>query len=567
MTLSSPRGLDRFELYLRAVLAERFETDPSDLILQSPRRPELGEFALPCFVQAKKEGRNPAELAAELASELPFKEMDAQAVGPFLNFRIDREALAATVLSDALDERYGAAESDGTVLVEYSSPNIAKPMHVGHLRSTLIGACLARVFAMLGHKVVTINHIGDWGSQFGKLLAAWQRWGSEEALKEAPIDHLLDLYVRFHNEEGEDPSLAELAKAAFLALESGEENEERSLWRRFSELSLQRFDRVYQRLGSSFDLVRGESWYEDQLDPTLEWLEKADVLSISEGATIIDLSDAEIETPCMVKTSHGTTLYATRDIAAARSRWNEFQFSRCLYVVGAEQRLHFRQLKAALTKSGCEWAKRIEHIDFGLIRMKEGKLSTREGRVLLLEDLLDRAVELAREITTEKNPNHPNIERAAEEVGVGAVVFHDLASQRVKDVVFDWGEVLSFEGDTGPYLQYTHARCCAILRKADRAAPTADGIDTSLLADADELLVSLGRFPAALRDTAERGEPSVLSQYLLRLASAGNSFYRTHRVLGSGDALEQARLAAVDALRRTLASGLAILGVPAPQEM
>ena len=560
-------GLDSFEQGIRQALAQALDMDEGDVLLERARQEKLGEFAFPCFRVAKERKANPAQLAQELQDRLAVPDVTAKAAGPFLNFTIERTRLAATVLASAARPDFGAARSTETTLVEYSSPNIAKPMHVGHLRGTAIGAALARIYAHLGHRVVRLNHLGDWGSQFGKLVAAWNRWGSEDQLQADPIGHLLELYVRYHKDEESDPALQDEAKSAFRELESGEDNATRRVWQHFTELSLGEFNKIYARLGTEFDLVRGESWYEDKLDDTITWLEDAGVLEESEGARIIDLTSEGIDTPYLVKTTHGTTLYATRDIAAARSRWEEFQFDHSLYVVGAEQTLHFQQLRAALRRAGCAWADRMEHIPFGLVRFAEGKLSTREGRVLALQEVLDRAAELAGGIVAEKNPDHPDPATAAEQIGVGAVVFHDLKSQRTKEVVFDWEEILSYEGDTGPYLQYSHARCCAILRKAGRPAPSPAEVDAALLADSPELFVALGRFPAAVREAGDKREPMLIAQQLLRIAAAGNSFYRERRVLGSEPPVEDARLCAIAALRSALAVGMKLLGIPAPEEM
>ncbi len=560
-------GLDHFDVQIRSALAKALGLEKDSLKLERPRDEKMGEFAFPCFRFAKEKKTNPAELAKKLAGELSVEFVAPSAAGPFLNFRVEPAALAKRVASDVSKPNYGCGNLEGKVVVEYSSPNIAKPMHVGHLRTTVIGAALSRLANRAGHEVVRINHLGDWGSQFGKLVAAWNRWGSEEKLSVEPIDHLLELYVRYHKEEENDESLPAAAKVAFQELESGENNKTRVIWKRFTEYSLREFNHIFDRLGSTFDFVRGESWYEDQLDPLIDWLESTGVLEESDGATIVDLKDHGIKTPCLVKTAHGTTLYATRDLAAAKSRWEEFQFERALYVVGAEQNLHFQQFTTVLKKAGCEWASRIEHISFGLIRLQEGKLSTREGRILSLTEVLDRAVELAAEIIEEKNPELDHKEAVSEQVGVGAIIFHDLKHQRNKDVVFNWGEVLSFEGDTGPYLQYSHARCCAILRKADRPAPSIDSIDLGLLSDSPELFVALGRYPQALREAWEKREPMILAQHLLKIASAGNAFYHEKRVLGESEELESARLCAIDLLRKTLGDGLGILGVPTPEEM
>jgi arginyl-tRNA synthetase len=580
MSQNAEHGLAPFASRIISAVADALQLPVDQVQLERPRNEEHGEFAMPCFRFAKAAKTNPAELATRLAGELNIADVAASNIGPFLNFRVDDTALAAQVVADASRSDFGRGVSNERTLVEYSSPNIAKPMHIGHLRTTVIGAALARIFDHLGHEVVRINHLGDWGSQFGKLLAAFRRWGSEEKLEQEPIAHLLELYVRYHAEEKEDPSLDADAKAEFLSLESGEENDARHDWKRFTELSLREFQTTFDRLDARFDLVRGESWYEDKLDDLVQWLDDAGVLELNDGAVIVDLESEDIKTPCLVKTSRGTTLYATRDLAAAKSRWDEFQFDRCLYVVGAEQSLHFRQFKAVLKRCGTDWWDRIEHIPFGLVRFTEGKLSTREGRVLSLQDVLDRAVELAREIVEEKNPEHVDKDLVAEQVGIGAVLFHDLKHQRQKDVVFNWKEVLSFEGDTGPYLQYTHARCCSILRKAGRRNPdgtTPDGtnpaemvagIDPALIADGHDMWVQIGRFPAAVQEAADKREPMLLAQALLKIAAAGNSFYREKRVLGGDDqALENARLAAIECLRNTLASGLHMLGVPTPEEM
>jgi len=561
-------GLDHFAARIAQALAPALGVPAASLQLERPRNEEHGEFALPCFRFAAGSDEKPPALAARLAAELDLKDIEVSAVGPFLNFRISSEAITGTVIADAARADFGSAKEGLTTIVEFSSPNIAKPMHVGHMRTTVIGAAMARLYDHLGHQVIRINHLGDWGAQFGKLVAAWRRWGSEEQLDAHPIDHLLALYVRYHAEEKEDPSLDQDAKAAFRELESGEDNETRHTWMHFTEESMKEFQAIYDRFGIGFDYLRGESWYEDKLDGLLQWLVDCGVTEESEGATIVDLTQEGIKTPCLVKTAHGTTLYATRDLAAARSRWEEFHFDQMLYVVGAEQTLHFQQFFAVLKRCGAAWVARMEHVPFGLIRLAEGKMSTREGRVISLKQVLDRAVELAAAAIEDKNPELTDKESVAEKVGVGAVVFHDLKHQRQKDVVFDWKEVLNFEGDTGPYLQYTYARCGSILRKAERA-PDRAAFDPTLVAEESrELCIALGRLPQAIREAAQKREPMNLAQALLRIGSAGNSWYRENRVLGLDDpALENARLVVLETLRNTLSLGLGLLGVPCPEEM
>ena len=569
MTTTPPlHGLDAFALPIRQAVCAAIDVDLALISLERPRQEELGEFALPCFRFAKQAQMAPPALAGKLADALSIENVSCEAVGPFLNFKIDANALAQSIVTSAQSSTYAGGDEGLTTLVEFSSPNIAKPMHVGHMRTTVIGAALSRIFTHLGHDVKRINHLGDWGSQFGKLVAAWQRWGSEEALSATPIAHLLELYVRYHKEEKEDETLAADSKRSFQELESGEENQTRATWRKFTEISLVEFNKVYARFGIEFDYLRGESWYEGQLDDMITWLDECGVTELSDGATIVNLEEQGIKTPSLVKTAHGTTLYATRDLAAAKSRWEEFAFDQSLYVVGAEQTLHFQQLKAVLSRCGVEWEQRMEHIPFGLIRLTEGKLSTREGRVIALGDVLDRSVELAAKSIEEKNPELPNKEVVAEQIGLGAIVFHDLKHQRQKDVVFDWKEVLSFEGDTGPYLQYTHARCCSILRRAEKNVPSISDIDFSILEGGRELWVAIGRLPQAIREAAIKREPMLIANALLKIAAAGNGFYRDNQVLGTGDDdLEKARLVAIDTLRKTLSLGMRLLGVPAPHEM
>jgi arginyl-tRNA synthetase len=557
---------------IRAALAKHTGLAPAEIKLAQPPDPALGDLAFPTFPLAKALRAAPPRIAADLAPKVAadLAGIAVEAAGPYLNFRIERAALATTILGaiERAGARYGGgSEGAGkTIVLDLSSPNIAKPMHVGHLRSTIIGAAIQRLHDLLGYHTVGINHIGDWGAQFGKLVAAIERWGSTVDLEGEPIRALLALYVRYHEEEEQDSHLAEEARAAFQELESGREGRVRATWRRLTELSLREFEKVYRRLGVRFDHVRGEAFYEPYLAKTIERIAAAGVSEESEGALIVDLRSLEKDmAPCLLRKSDGTTLYATRDLAALFHRWEEFRFERCLYVVGAEQRLHFRQLKGVLQRMGLAWEGRIEHVDFGMLRLPEGKLSTRKGKVIFLEELLDKAVEEARRIIREKNPDLAGADQVAEAVGVGAVVFDDLKRERVKDVVFDMEEILSFEGETGPYVQYTHARLASILRKArgERAAEP----DWARLDDASTVLLLLGRFPSVVRSAAAHAEPSEVGQYLLELCREINSWYVDHRVLGEDPPLTQARLALVRGARIVIHSGLTLLGVAAPEEM
>jgi len=562
---------------IRAAVAEATGVPPGDLKIEEPRDPGLGDLAFPCFALAKTLRAAPPKIAADLAPRLDaaLEGIGAEAAGPYVNFRVERTLLAETVLGEIAREgdAYGGSHEGAgkTVVIDLSSPNIAKPMHVGHLRSTIIGAALQRLHDHLGYRTVGINHIGDWGAQFGKLVCAIERWGDEVDLDGSPIRALLALYVRYHEEEPRDPTLSERAREAFRELESGEEGAVRATWKRLTELSLKEFERTYRRLGVSFDLVRGEAFYEPYLDATVERIEAAGITEVSDGALIVGLSSIEKNmAPCLLRKSDGTTLYATRDLAALFHRWDEFAFDRALYVVGSEQKLHFRQLKGVLTRMGLAWEPRVEHIDFGLLRMPEGRLSTREGKVIFLEEVLDQVLEEARRIIAEKNPELARADEVAEQVAIGAVIFDDLKRERARDVVFDIEALLSFEGETGPYVQYTHARLASILRKAaadEHRAARETALDPSLLEDAGGLLVRLARFGDTVRSAAARAEPAELSSYLLALSREVNSWYVDHRVLGVEAALCAARLELVRACKSVLHNGLRLLGIASPEEM
>ena len=569
----------RFSESIRSALARRTGLDAAQIKLEFPRDAALGDLSFPCFALSKAQRKAPPAIAAELAAALAseIEAVRAEAAGPYVNFRIERGALAAEVLGSiaAQGERYGGSDEGAgrTVVIDFSSPNIAKPMHVGHIRSTILGAALERIFRALGYRTVGINHIGDWGSQFGGLVVAIRRWRAEVDLERDPVRGLLELYQRSKVGAESDEAFRDEARAAWRELESGKEGEVRELWRWVTAVSLAAFDRTYARLGIRHDLVRGESWYEPLLADAVRRIEASGVTEISEGAQIVDLSSVDKglkETPCLLRQRDGTTLYATRDLAALFQRWEEFQFERCLYVVGSEQKLHFRQLKAVLKRLGLEWEPRVEHVDFGLL-LGPGrvKLASRKGTVLVLDELIDEVVEEARRIVSEKNPDLSPQRQAevAEQVGIGAIVFNDLRRERIKDVVFDKQEILSFEGETGPYLQYTYARFASILRKAHGDAGASAEPDLARLEEAGGILLRLGRFPDVVRGAADRAEPSEISMALLALARELNSWYAEHRVLGVEPALSAARLRLVTASKSVLGNGLRILGLAAPEEM
>jgi len=558
---------------VREALAAETDLEPGSLLLEIPRDPSLGDIAFPCFSLAKQLRNAPPRIAAELEGKLSARLADIQvkATGPYLNFTVDRGTLARAVIG-AVSEA-GAAYGNSNIgqgkkiVIDLSSPNIAKPMSVGHLRSTVIGAAIQRLHDALGYETIGINHIGDWGSQFGKLVAAVDRWGDTVDMEGDPIRALLALYVRYHEEEADDPELAQAARDAFKELESGREGPVRKIWRHITELSLVEFDKIYERLHVTFDEVRGESFYESHLDQTVERIVDAGITEESEGALIVRLDEFGDLPPCLLRKTDGTTLYATRDLAAAFHRWDLYSFERCLYVVGGDQRLHFRQLKHVLERMGLDWETRMQHVDFGMMRLPEGKMSTRAGRVVFLEDVLDQAVQAVKSVMLTKNPDLESLDEVAEQVGVGAVVFNDLKRERVRDVEFVLEEVLSFEGDTGPYVQYTHARLTSILRKAAASGEGSADPDWDGLADASTVLGRLGRFPAVIENAAAHAEPSEIAGYLLGLSREVNSWIAAQRVLGQAPGLTAARLAFVDACKTVLSKGLRLLGVSAPEEM
>lgn len=572
-----------FQDRIRAALAAATGLAEADVLLEKPRDAAHGDLAFPCFRLAKERREPPPKIATDLAARLSSELGDVRAVatGPFLNFTIDRPALARWLFDAILDgERPFGSSDEGrgkTVLVDLSSPNIAKPMHVGHLRSTIIGAAIQRLHALLGYRTVGINHIGDWGSQFGKLVVALRHWGDTVDLEGDPIRALLAVYVRYHDEEEGRPELAEEARAAFRELESGVDGEVRATWKKITELSLREFDKVYRRLGVEFDLVRGEAFYEPFLDETVDRIVSAGITEESDGALIVRLDEIQKNmAPCLLRKTDGTTLYATRDLAAAFHRWEEFQFERALYVVGSDQKLHFRQFIGVLTRMQLEWAERMEHVAFGMMRLPEGKLQTRKGRVVFLDDVLDRAVDEARRIIEEKNPALDGLGDVAEMVGVGAVIFNDLKRERVKDVEFDWQEVVSFEGDTGPYVQYAHARLASILRKVEEAGEGPIDVsdpDFDSLEDAAGVLVRLARYPDVVASAARRAEPSEVTNWLLDLTREISSWYDqgrrdpSKRVLGQEPAVTAARVQLTRSCKCVLQNALELLGLRAPDEM
>ena len=538
-------------------------------MVEIPKNSQLGDFAFPTFRLAKQLRQAPVKIAQNLAKEVDssqFAQVCAQ--GPYVNFFLQRKDIAATTIEEVIKQKNNFGNStvgaNSVVTIDMSSPNIAKPMSMGHLRSTVIGNSIALILDKLNYHPVKINHLGDWGTQFGKLMVAYKKWGSEADVKKDPITNLQKYYVKFHKLDKEHPELDEEAREWFKKLENGDE-EATQLWQWFRSESLKSFMKVYDELGIKFDSYNGEAFYNDKMDEILDLLEHKGLLQESKGAEIVDLgSDLP---PALIKKSDGATLYITRDLAAALYRKRTYHFKKSLYVVGSEQSVHFEQLKAVLAKMGFTWAQDIEHIKFGLITANGKKLSTREGRVILLENVLHDSVQLAQEQIAEKNPTLANKDQVAHAVGVGAVIFHDLKNNRTDNFDFNLEEVVRFEGETGPYVQYTHARAMSILRKA---APQAQ--DEAAVFDSDvddvtwEILKQLANFPETVQQAAQLREPSVIAKYALRLAKSFNHYYAQTKVLVDDDQLA-ARLNLVQAVAIVLKEALRLLGVQAPDEM
>ncbi len=557
------------------LIASAADLDINDIegFIEIPAKPEMGDYAFPCFRLAKTLRKAPNMIASDICSKIQnsgcFSKIEP--VAAYINFFTDKSVYAKTVMEKIIaeGESYGKTSSgDGkTIVIDYSSPNIAKPFHVGHLRSTVIGAALYRIFEKMGYKCVGVNHLGDWGTQFGKLIQAYKLWGSKEDVENKGISELTRIYVKFHEEAEKDPSLDDLARAWFVKMQEGDE-EALTLWKWFYDISIKEFERVYDKLGVKFDHYTGESFYNDKMAPVVQELKDKGLLTESNGAMIVDLEDAKMP-PCLIIRTDGGTLYATRDITAALYRKNTFDFDKCVYVTAIDQNLHFAQWFKVIEKMGYSWSKDLVHVPFGLVSLEDGKLSTRKGKVVLMEDLLDEAVKKTMRIIDEKNPDLPDKEEVAKEVGIGAVIFDDLYNGRIKDIVFSWDRMLNFDGETGPYVQYTHARACSVLKKAEYDESMKKDIDYSVLTDDASVDVCkvLAAYPDKITEAAGRYEPSVIARYLVDLSQAFNKFYHDNIILTDDAEVRKARLAVVDAVRLVIRSGLEILGIKAPTQM
>lgn len=541
-------------------------------LLETPPKPELGDFAFPCFRLAKTMHKAPNLIAEDLknaiGNSLEFVD-EIQVQGAYCNFYIKKDFFVKTMLEAACDENFGGSSigKGQAICIDYSSPNVAKNFHVGHLRTTIIGNSLYKIYSKLGYTVHRINHLGDWGTQFGKLIVAYKTWGSKESVEERGIAELMDLYVKFHTEADKDESLIEQARAWFVKMEQGDE-EALSIWQWFKDISMVEYRRAYNLLGVEFDSYNGESFYRDKTQAVVDRIENAGLLTQSEGAFIVDLTEYDMA-PCIIKKADGGSIYATRDLAAIFYRKETYNFVKCLYVTGQEQKLHFSQVFKVVELLGNDWAAdQLIHIPYGLVSLEGEKLSTRSGNIIYAEDILLEAIAKVKEVIAEKNPNLENKDEVARIVGVGAIMFHDLYNQRIKDVSFKWENILNFEGETGPYVQYTYARCSSLLRAVPDFDEHAD-IDYTILTDLDsmELLKAISKFPKVVRDAADKYEPFLISRFAIEVAQAFNRYYNANRINVPEANVRNARLKLVAVTRKTLRDALALLGIGAPEQM
>ena len=539
-------------------------------LLAVPPNREMGDYAFPVFRLAKALRMAPPMIARTLCEKWQSPEVArVEPVNGYVNFFLNRVNFAKETLDAVLaqGERFGSSDMGAgkTVCIDYSSINIAKRFGVGHLSTTMIGHSLKRIHDFLGYKTVGINHLGDWGTQFGKMIYAYKTWGTREEIEEKGVTELLRLYVKFHEEAEKDPTLDDLGRAWFKKIEDHDE-EAIAIWEWFKDITLKDAARVYALLGVEFDSYAGEAFYNDKMDVVIDELREKGLLTISEGASVVDLEEDKMP-PCIILRSDGATLYATRDLAAAVYRKNVYDFDKCLYVVAYQQDLHFRQLFRVLEKMEKHWAKDCVHVSFGMISFEGQAFSTRKGRVVYLEDVLNQAMQKALDIINEKSPNLEDKETVARQVGIGAVIYSDLSAGRIKDIDFSFERALNFDGETGPYVQYTHARCCSVLRKAaEMALPEMDyaGLDDD---EAQHLLRLISRFPDVVKDAADKYEPSMITHAVTDIAQAYNKFYYEHRVLDAEPAVSAARVALTKAVKDVIKTGLWLIGIEAPERM
>lgn len=561
---------------LLSTAVEGLTTEELQNMVEVPTDGKMGDYAFPCFRLAKVLRKAPPMIAKDIAEKMKDDPIFAKVepVNAYVNMFLSRDVYVKDTLNEVIEkgDNYGRSDmgKDKTVIVEYSSPNIAKPFHIGHIRSTVIGNSIYKIYDFLGYDTVRINHLGDYGTQFGKMICAYRRWGNKEDVINEPIKTLLSYYTKFHVEVENDPSLDQEARDIFTKLEKGEP-EELELWQWFRDESLKEFTRVYDMLGIEFDSYAGESFYSDKMPRFVQELKDANLLEESEGAQIVNLEKYGMS-PALITKSDGSTLYITRDIAAAVYRKENYNFYKNLYVVASQQNLHFQQWIQIVELLGYEWARDCVHIPFGLVSLEDGTMSTREGRVVFLEDVLNRAIDQTKEIIKEKNVNTDSIDETAKMVGIGAVMFQELSNNRIKDYVFSWDKVLNFEGETGPYVQYTHARAASVLRKAGVdivKKASAGNVDASYITgdSAYDLIRLLYAFPGVIAEAGDKYEPSIVTRHIVDIAQAFNRFYHDEHVLVDNEDEKIAKVALVLAAKNTIKNGLGLLGIQAPEKM
>ena len=554
-------------------IAEITSTNKDDIknYIEVPQNTDMGDFAFPCFRLAKALKKSPMQIAEDIKSQFGDHELidRIEVVNGYLNMFVKKDAYISNVMNSVLSEgnNYGRSTvgNDKTIVIDYSSPNIAKPFHIGHLRSTVIGNSLYKIYDFLGYKVIGINHLGDWGMGVCRTIAGYLMWKDEYDFSVRPIDSILAIYVRFNKIEKEDPDFKQHAVDALKKLEAGDE-EVTKIWKWIIEVSLESYQKIYNLMGCKFDSYNGEAFYNDKMDRVINELKAKNLLVESEGAMVV-MMDEDIP-PCMILTSQGTTIYATRDLAALLYRIDNYNFDKCLYLVASEQALHFKQVFETLSKMGYEeYAKRCEHIPFGLVLDEDGqKMGSRKGNATTLEEIFGESIEKSLKIIEEKNPDLDDKQSVAEKVGVGAIIFNDLANSRIKDEIFDWNQILNFNGETGPYLQYTYVRTRSILRNVGEIPSSAD---FSLLNDKEgyEVVRLIGSFGDTIKVAADKNEPSIISRYLLDLAKAFSRFYNEHHVICDDKNVQDARVLLTKVTGDVIKEGLGLLGIRCPEKM
>ena len=558
-------------------LGEIVEIDKKELLsyIEVPKDSKNGDYSFPCFRLAKELKKAPQIIANEIKEKISLEGTGiekVEVIGGFLNFFVNKNEIAKEVLNEIVSkDEYGRAKiGEGrNIVIDYSAPNIAKPFHIGHLRSTVIGGALSNIYKFLGYNVTGVNHLGDYGTQFGKLIEGYKLWGDEYDIDSDPINELTKIYIRINNLCKEDEKVLKACRNNFKLLEDGDEYCTK-LWEKFKTVSLKEFQKVYDLLGSKFESWNGEAFYSDKMPEVVELLEKSGKLTESQGAKIVDLSDVGIDTPCIIIKSNGSTTYATRDLAAILYRARTYDFEKALYVTSYEQILHFKQVFATAKYLGLDkkYTDGLLHVPFGMVLLPEGKMSTREGNIIKLEDLLNEAIERAKTIIEQKNPDLENKEETAKKVGVGAIIFNDLSNNRVKDEIFDWDTILNFQGETGPYIQYTYVRIKSVLEKVG-GIPNISDIDFEKLNDnySQEVLKLIYNFQDILVAVTEKEEPSILSRYLIELAKAYSSFYNENKIMVEDNAVKNARVILSYATAKVLKEGTTLLGMEMPDKM